>query len=413
MVYNLFKGLILAQINKLTALQIKKAKPKKREYRLSDGRGLYLRVYPNGTKSFTLIQTIDKKPVKLTLGLTTEITLEQARKIADEKILEVKNIPAEYRDRRVTFKSAFDEYVAFNQTRWSDRMKDKVKRYTRLFYYKLNDMPLAEIRRKDILEALNSLIMNNTKEYFKGVKVILSVFFGWAVQKEYCEHNIIRDIEVKYFFAKCTRQHYNHFKELDEIIDFKNTLCNCGSRYDLKLIMLLQLYTAVRPSEARLASWSEFNLEKGTWTIPSNRMKMRKPHEVVLSKQILKALKDFKKLKEQNNKKVEGYCFKNQCDKTFSAQALLKMIEYAGYGLKISAHGLRGTFATIANELRAEHGFRNDIVQACLAHETQNEVASAYNHAEYKKERATLLQWWADKLGDIDLEILKNTSRFC
>lgn len=118
--------------------------------------------------------------------------------------------------------------------------------------------------------------MNNTKEYFKGVKVILSVFYGWAVQKEYCEHNVVRDIEIKYFFAKSTKQHYNHFKELDEIIEFKNTLCNCGSRYDLKLIMLLQLYTAVRPSEARLASWSEFNLEKGTWTIPSNRMKMKK-----------------------------------------------------------------------------------------------------------------------------------------
>ena len=136
-------------------------------------------------------------------------------------------------------------------------------------------------------------------------------------------------------------------------------------------------------------------------------MKMKKPHEVVLSKQILKALKEHKK-----NSNAEGYCFKNFRKTSISPTGLLNMIKYVGYQYKISLHGLRGTFATIANELREEHGFGNDIVQACLAHETQNAVASAYNHAEYKKSRAKLLQWWADKLGDIDIENLKNRSRF-
>ena len=88
------------------------------------------------------------------------------------------------------------------------------------------------------------------------------------------------------------------------------------------------------------------------------------------------------------------------------------MIQYIGYQYKINIHGLSGTFVTIANNLRDEHGFNNDIVQACLAHETQNAVASAYNHASYKKARGELLQWWGDKLGYIDLEVLKNTSKY-
>ena len=93
----------MAQINKLTALQIKSAKPKDKEYRLSDGRGLYLRVYPNGTKSFILILSEGNKTIKQTLGLTSEITLEQARNIADEKIALAKSIPLEYRISKLTF----------------------------------------------------------------------------------------------------------------------------------------------------------------------------------------------------------------------------------------------------------------------------------------------------------------------
>ena len=104
--------------------------------------------------------------------------------------------------------------------------------------------------------------------------------------------------------------------------------------------------------------------------------------------------------------------FKNLRGNKLGKSTLLAMIQYIGYQYKINIHGLHGTFVTIANNLRDEHGFNNDIIQACLAHETQNQVASAYNHAEYKKERAKILQWWADKLGDIDLKVLKNISRY-
>lgn len=135
-------------------------------------------------------------------------------------------------------------------------------------------------------------------------------------------------------------------------------------------------------------------------------MKMKKPHEVALNKQILKALKEHKK------DKISGLCFKNMRGVAFYDSAVWRMLKYTNYIDRINAHGMRDTFATIANELRAEHGFGNDIVQVCLAHETQNAVASAYKHASYKKAREELLQWWGDKLGYIDLEVLKNTSKY-
>ncbi|MDY4860155.1 MAG: integrase, partial [Campylobacter sp.] len=75
------------------------------------------------------------------------------------------------------------------------------------------------------------------------------------------------------------------------------------------------------------------------------------------------------------------------------------MLKNIGYTPdQLMPHGFRGTFATLANESRAEHGFGNDIIQACLAHSTQNKVASAYNHSTYTKQRAELLEWWASKI---------------
>ena len=102
----------MAQIYKLTALQIKNAKPKEKEYSLNDGRGLYVRIYTNGTKSFYLQQLINGKRVRCNLGLVGEMSLENARNIAEQKIAQTKLTPAEY-GKIITFKDAMIEYLEY------------------------------------------------------------------------------------------------------------------------------------------------------------------------------------------------------------------------------------------------------------------------------------------------------------
>ena len=106
------------------------------------------------------------------------------------------------------------------------------------------------------------MLLNNQQSNFAHARSFLSVFFGWAIQKEYCEHNIARDIELKYLFARKSVKHHAHFSELKDILTLKKEVENCGSSYVYKLLFLFQLYTAVRPSEARLATWDEIDLEK-------------------------------------------------------------------------------------------------------------------------------------------------------
>ena len=89
-------------------------------------------------------------------------------------------------------------------------------------------------------------------------------------------------------------------------------------------------------------------------------------------------------------------------EQPISENAVRVMLLNVGYsGDIITAHGFRGTFATIANEHIREHGCNNDIIQMCLAHSPQNSVSAAYNHASMLKERAKLMQWWADYLDSL------------
>ena len=47
------------------------------------------------------------------------------------------------------------------------------------------------------------------------------------------------------------------------------------------------ILTATRTSEALNATWDEFDLEAGVWTIPAARMKARVEHRVPLSRRAM------------------------------------------------------------------------------------------------------------------------------
>ena len=119
---------------------------KSKEYHLSDGKGLFLRVYPNGTKSYILIQYIGKKQVKQSLGYASEITLEQARKLAEQIKSNPKELCSDNNTSLISFKDVFDEYLSFKRQGLSDSSKKLLKVYAK-YFNKLNDIPLAQMKR--------------------------------------------------------------------------------------------------------------------------------------------------------------------------------------------------------------------------------------------------------------------------
>jgi integrase len=68
---------------------------------------------------------------------------------------------------------------------------------------------------------------------------------------------------------------------------------------EVRSALQLVALTFTRPGELRLAVWKEFDLDARVWTIPANRMKMRRPHRVPLAPQAIAILEELRTLTGQ------------------------------------------------------------------------------------------------------------------
>jgi integrase len=131
---------------------------------------------------------------------------------------------------------------------------------------------------------------------------------------------------------------------------------------------------------------------KATWRIPAERMKMRRPHDVPLSRQALAILRDIWELSEGDGLVLPSI---RSAVKPLSENAMNAALRRMGYTKeKMCPHSFRSSASTILNE----RGFDDDVIEVALAHQDEDEVRRAYNRAQYWRERVKLLQDWADLL---------------
>jgi integrase len=165
-----------------------------------------------------------------------------------------------------------------------------------------------------------------------------------------------------------------------------------------KVACKLLLLTMVRKSELAEAKWDEINFSEALWTIPKERMKRRNPHLVFLSNQ---ALDIFIALKTFAGGSDYVLPSRYDADQPMSNATLNRVLELV-YSLaqkegkaldKFGPHDLRRTASTLLHEA----GYNTDWIEKCLAHE-QKGVRAVYNKAEYREQRTSMLQDWADMI---------------
>ena len=168
---------------------------------------------------------------------------------------------------------------------------------------------------------------------------------------------------------------------------------------DHRLALRFILLTMIRKGELVKATWSEVDFEHAVWTIPKERMKARKAHNVYLSRQavdILTALKacagasDYI-LPARNN--PDGHISLGSLNRT--AQAIAKQAQSQKLPLgDFTLHDLRRTGSTLLNEV----GFNGDWIEKSLAHEYSQSSRAVYNKAEYAQQRRHMLQEWGNMI---------------
>ena len=391
----------------LTDTEIKKAKVQDKTYKLSDGQGLYFVIKNNGTRFFRFDYSFNKKRKSMSFGVYPETSLKEARlKRTDTRKLIKQGIDPIQEKHNQNDENLF-KYVA---VKWLDIMKDD---WTNVTYVKaqktlennaypfIGNKVMKDITRVDILDMLKVMEDRGVNELASRLLNYIERIYKYAVTYNIVEHNIVFDIDKKNVLKGHTKNNFPAITKESEIKQLMQDIENYQNmfRADISTVYALKLapYVFVRPYNLRFALWSEIDLGKGTWDIPKNKMKTRQDFIIPLPSQAIKLLEEIKPYSFNQSEYVFPSPTTNKkpiSDGTLN-QALMRM----GYKDKMTSHGFRAMFSTIAHEKIQEHGFYSDIIELCLAHAERNRTKAAYNRnnkMKYFDERKELLQWWAN-----------------
>ncbi|EJD6046043.1 MULTISPECIES: tyrosine-type recombinase/integrase [Providencia] len=389
---------------KLTVKQIDSSKPKEKDYKLSDGGGLYLLVKTNGGKYWRLKYRIDGKEKLLAIGIYPTVTLADARRKRDDakRLLADGIDPNQQRkeqkqaskiDSVNTFKNIALEWYEGRKDRWSvgyrDDMMDAFEKD--VFPY-IGNRPIAEIKPMELLEVLSIMEKRGATEKLKKVRQRCGEVWKYAIITGRAEYNPAPDLASA--FVPHKREHYAHLS-VSELPEFLSSIDKYMGSQIVRVALRVLILTGVRPGELRKAEWSEINFDTKVWEIPAEKMKMRRPHIVPLSEQVIDLLKQIHPISGSYQ-----YIFPSRTDyrKHISDMALNTMIRRMGYSGRATGHGFRHTMSTILHE----QGYNTAWIETQLAHVDKNSIRGTYNHAQYIDGRREMLQWYADYMGALE-----------
>lgn len=387
----------------LTDIAAKGAKPKEKLYKLSDEKGLFLSVRPNGGKYWQMKYRFDGKEKTLSFGVYPEVSLKEARDKRDEARKKIKDgtDPLEEKklakltrmiDAENSFEAVAREWHEKNKGRYTPKHHKAV--LTRLendAFPLLGSRPIGQIKAPELLVTVQKIEKRGAIDLAHRIMQTAGQIFRYAIATGRAERDISADLRG----ALTVRKKVNHanLKE-DELPEFLRKLNQYHGELQTKLALQMLVLTFVRTAELRGMKWSEINFDTAEWHIPAERMKMREKHIVPLSKQAIELLDQIRKL---HNHPEFVFPSRINPSKSISENTLIFAIYRLGYHSKATAHGFRATASTILNE----KNFRADVIEKQLAHGERNKVRASYNHAQYLPERKEMMQWWGDFLGKI------------
>ena len=390
----------------LTDARIRTTKPEAKPVKLADGGGLYLEVRPSGKKLWRYRYRIADKENLFAIGGYPEISLAEARAEHDKARSLVKqgvhpshNRQAERLSTQLananTFEAVATEWIAKKAGRWTPYYRRQVENFlgADVFPY-VGKLPIRNVTAAHLLEIIRRIEGRGASTVALLVRQWSSAIFRYAVATLRADSDPAAALR-----GAIHRPKVRHRKPLTkgQIKDFTEALEKYGGYRTTVIALHLLLLTFVRPGELRKALWSEFDLGNADWRIPAERMKMREPHIVPLSRQAVILLKELQTYTGGRELLFPNYRRPKDC---MTATTLNRALERMGFNGKdsigFSAHGFRATASTLLNEM----GYRSDVIERQLAHAERDKVHASYNHAEYMHERKVMMQEWS---GLVDL----------
>jgi len=392
----------------LSDMQVARVKPQAKQITLFDGGGLFLLVTPTGGKLWRLKYRFEGKGKLLALGSYPEISLMEARRRRDEAR---KNIahgvdPAVLRkaqkqadtEETETFEVITREWYGKFLHTWVKGHADKTLNLMEkdLFPW-IGNRPISNITPPELLAVLRRIESRGALDTAHRARGLLGRIFRYAVSTGRAERDQAADLRGALPPAK--ESHHAAITDPKEVAPLLRALDGYQGHFVVKCALRLAPMLFVRPGELRQAEWSEIDLEEATWNIPAEKMKMKEPHLVPLSRQAVNILRELKDLTGESQ-----YVFPSgrSFTRPMSNNAILAALRRMGYDKDtMTGHGFRAMARTILDEVLH---VRPDYIEHQLAHAVKDPNGRAYNRTAHLDERRKMMQRWADYLDGLKQE---------
>jgi integrase len=389
----------MAKIDLLSAAKVKNLKIPG-DY--LDGRGLYLQVRSESSKSWLLKYSMEKRAREMGLGPAADIPLATARELRDryrallkqgvdplEHKQAEKEAKAVERAKAITFKDACARYIAANRSGWKNikhaaQWEATLKAYA---YPTIGKLPVQAIDTALVMAVLDPIwsIKPETASRVRGrIECVISAakargeFKGEnpATWKGHLDNLLPKTSKV--------RKVENHAAL--PYADLPAFMMDLRQREGIAAAALeFLILTTARTGEVLGATWDEFELRKSVWTIPGERMKNGKEHQVPLSPPAVAVLERMSKVANG-----EHVFFGQSSGRSLSNMALLVLLRRMKRD-DITSHGFRSTFRDWA----AERGYQDPVAEAALAHSVPDAVVAAYKRTTFFELRKKMMDDWA------------------
>jgi integrase len=391
-----------AQTTRLSDRQLKAIRPRDKDYVLTDGDGLQLRVRVNRSMqwNFNYRHPVTKNRINMALGSYPEVSLAQARKktVEARELLAQGIDPKAQRNELQEAKRAETEHTFENvATAWFELKKDSVtpayaediwRSLTLHVFSSMKSTPLSEVNAPMVIKLLRPIEAKGSLETVKRVSQRLNEIMTYGVNSGMIFANPLSGIRA--VFKKPKKENMAALPA-DELPELMMEIANASIKRTTRCLIEWQLHTMTRPSEAATTRWADIDFDKRLWTIPPERMKKRRPHTIPLTQHALSLLETLKPHSAHRE-----YVFPSDRNPRTHAnsQTANMALKRMGFQDRLVSHGMRSMASTILNE----HGWDPELIEVALAHVDKDEVRSAYNRADYIERRRPMMAWWSEHI---------------
>lgn len=387
----------------LTDIQLRNLKAPRRETKIFDGNGLFLLATPSGGKLWRLKYRFDGKEKLLSFGPYPSISLSVARQKREEaRELIAQGIEPGAAKKTAaligeTFQDLALEWLTRQASACTAKHLETIKaRLAAYVFPHIGNRPISKLTSVELLGVLRKIEARGTIETAHRVKQICGQVFRYGVGKGVCEHDLSAGLRGQ-LTKKPRAKHMAAITDRKEAAGLLRAIDDYSGTLVIKCALRLAPLFFVRPGELRHMEWAEIDLEGALWTIPAEKMKMRKIHTVPLSRQALTILEEIMPLTGRGKYVLPSVRTTTRPISDMAINAALRRMGYTKE--EMTGHGFR----SMASSLLHEAGWDSNLIELQLAHRDTNTVRAIYNRSERLDERRKMMQTWADFLETISV----------